>query len=277
MKLFRILVLLCCVAFFQASGESSRAGEQISVDDQLLDFETAAQAALTHQEDAVGKYADLVEQVNALMEESNEMLNLEKELVERTLALEVLIQQANAVQLQYMAWQLNETIEKEIQQRAPPEEESVGESVDLSNAVTLEELQEQMQPARLLEDSETKLEAWVESVMREEVTRYHTDAADHSSGKCVTPIEAAQLAQTSLMTYAHDGVSMVDHAHGAGIVHELTSDTYVPPADRNQLLGNAWWRKYIPEDWERVLPSDWEEWSARVPSFLSHSLVSSAC
>jgi hypothetical protein len=171
--------------------------------------------------------------------------------------------------------QLNSTIEKEFQERASTEESNI-QKVDLSNAVTLEQLDQQTQPTRIMQESETQLEAWIQEVIADEIANHYAQLSEMcSSGKCVTPVEAAQLVQASLTTFAYDGVRMVDHAQGGTIVYELTSETYEPPADDpSQQLGNVWWRKYIPEDWERVLPPQWEEWKAGVPTFLKHSFVS---
>jgi SUN domain-containing protein 1/2 len=157
-------------------------------------------------------------------------------------------------------------------------ENAGGEQVDTSNAVTLEQLEQQTQLIPMMKDSETQLEEWILQVMDEEIALYHAKVAEMcSSGKCVTPIEAAQLVQASLTTFAHDGVNMVDHAQGAKIVYELTSDTYIPPTDEShERLGSVWWRRYIPQDWERVLPSQWEEWKASIPSFLWHSFGQSS-
>lgn len=267
---FRLFVLLWCLPFIQ-SGTAGEDNSRGSITQQLNGLEAAAKAALASPTHGASKYAHLANQLRVLVEENKKLENLEKELVQRTLALEDVIRKANAVQLQYLAWQLNVTLEQELQNRAILEEESVDETTGPNNAVTLEQLEEQIQPARILAESETKLSEWIQNVISEEVANYHADAAARV-GKCVTPVEAAQLVQASLMTHAHDG--MVDHAQGAQIVHELTSDTYIPPAHPNQLLGNVWWRKYIPEDWERVLPSGWEDWSVGVPLFLAHSLVS---
>jgi SUN domain-containing protein 1/2 len=63
----------------------------------------------------------------------------------------------------------------------------------------------------------------------------------------------------------------VDHARGARVVHLLTSETYEPPSETT--WGDAWWRRYIPQDWESVLlPEGWEEWTATsLPSLVYHS------
>ena len=267
---FRLFLLLWCLAFIRsvAVGDDNARG---SISEQLHDLEAAAKAALTRPTHDAGKYTHLLNQLNVLVDENKKLENLEKELVQRTLALEDVIRQANAVQLQYLAWQLNATLEEELQNRAMLEEESVDETTGPNNAVTLEQLEEQIHPDRMLAESETTLSEWIQNVISEEIANYHVEEAARV-GKCVSPLEAAQLVQASLMTHAHDG--MVDHAKGAQIVHELTSDTYIPPTDPNQLLGNVWWRKYIPEDWERLLPSGWENWRVVVPSFLAHSLVS---
>jgi len=272
------LLLLWCLVLFQFSQTTAEIDASKEGVDQRLDgMEAAAEAALAERTAGATKYKDLLSQVNELMKETERLEQLENELVQRTLAVDDLVRKANAVQLKYLTTQVNLTIEEELKERAAIEELSHKEEIDVSNTVTLEQLEQQTQPTEMMEESESQLQAYILRVMKDEITAHHAEVAEScSSGKCVTPVEAAQLVQTSLTTFAHDGVSMVDHAQGAQIVHELTSSTYTPPADDpNQLLGNMWWRKYVPEDWERILPSQWEEWKAGVPSFLKHSFVRS--
>lgn len=272
------LILLLCLLLVQLGHTTADTdASKDSIDQRLDGMEAAAEAALAERTAGATKYKELISQVNELMEENKRLESLEKQLVQRTLAVDDLVRKANAVQLKYLASQLNLTIEKELQKRASIEKENHYEEVDLSNTVTLEQLEQQTQPSHMLEESEKQLEAWILQVIQDEIANYHVKAAEMcSSRKCVTPLEAAQLVQASLTTYANDGVNKLDHAQGAQIVHELTSETYNPPADDpKQLLGNVWWRKFIPDDWERVFPSQWEEWKAGVPSFLRHTFVSS--
>lgn len=248
--------------------------------DVVLDrMEAAAEAALAERTTGATKYKELVRHLNELIEENKRLEELEKDLVRRTFAVDDLVRQANAVQLKYLASQMNLTIKKELEERESIRNKvnDQKEEIDVSNAVTLDQLEEQTLPTLIMDESEKQLEAWILNVIEDEIAAYHAEAAEMcSSGKCVTPVEAAQLVQASLSTFANDGVNMVDHAKGATIVYELTSETYVPPNnDPEQQLGNVWWRKYIPQDWERVLPSKWEEWKIAVPSFLKHSFVSS--
>ena len=276
------LLLLWCLVFVHLtqSNAENKCGSVTteSVDHRLDGMEAAAEAALAERTASATKYKELVSEINELIQEAKRMQEVEQELVRRTYAVENLVKRANAIQLKYLASELNLTIEQELEERRKLNRENAGgEQVDTSNAVTLQQLEQQTQLIPMMEDSETQLEDWILQVMEEEISLHHAKVAEMcSSGKCVTPIEAAQLVQASLTTFANDGVNMVDHAQGAKIVYELTSDTYIPPTDESdERLGTIWWRRYIPQDWERVLPSQWEGWKASIPSFLRHSFVSS--
>jgi hypothetical protein len=268
----RLFVLLLCLTFIQY-GTANEDNSRGNIYQELRGLEAAAEAALACRTQGANKYAKLVDDIHELVEESEKLDNLEKKLVQRTAALEAVIRQANAVQLQYLAWQFNVTLEEELQNRAKLEEKHVDETTGPNNAVTLEQLEEQIQPTQILSESETMLKEWIHNVIREEVETFHAETATMAKKCAVTPVDAAQLVQSALTTHMHDG--MVDHAQEGQIVHELTSETYVPPAKPNQRLGNVWWRKFIPQDWERVLPSGWEDWKVGVPLFVAHSLVSS--
>jgi hypothetical protein len=269
---FRLFVLLFCLTFIQY-GTANEDNSGWSISHQLSGLEAAAEAALVSRTQSANKYAKLVDELHELVEESMKLDSLEKKLIQRTAALEAVIQQANAVQLQYLSWQLNVTLEEELQNRAKLEEEHVDETTGPNNAVTLEQLEEQIQPTQILAESEIVLSEWIQNVIREEVESFHAETATTTKKCAVTPVDAAQLVQSALTTHMHDGT--VDHAQEAQIVHEFTSETYIPPSKPNQRLGNVWWRKYIPQDWERVLPSGWEDWRVGVPLFVAHSLVSS--
>ena len=271
------LILLWCLAFTQIGQSTADIdASKSSVDKRLDGMEAAAEAALAGRTAGATKYKELVAQVNELMMDIKHQERLEKELIKRTLAVDDLVRKANTVQLKYLALQLNATIEKELQERVSIEQESHYAEVDVSHTVTLEELEQETQPTRMMQESEAQLEGWVKDVIADEVAKYHAEAAEMcSSGRCVSPVEAAQLVQASLTTFAYDGIRMVDHAQGGSIVYELTSNTFDPSVDDpNRKLGNVWWRKYIPQDWERVLPSQWEEWKAGIPSVVMHSFVS---
>lgn len=274
---FLLLLCILCIQPLYTVAEIPNDVTQEKVDEMLDGMEAAAEAALAERTAGATKYKELVSQLNELMEENKRLEEMEKDLVRRTFAVDDLVRKANAVQLKYVAWQMNLTIEKELAERAAVKEVNQKEPVDVSNALTLEELEQQSQQVQMMDQSEKQLEEWILQVIQDEIASYHAECKGMcSTGKCVTPVEAANLVQESLTTFASDdGVSMVDHARGAKIVHELTSDTYNPPAsDPNQLLGNVWWRRYIPQDWERVLPSQWEEWKSGLPSFIKHSFVS---
>lgn len=107
------LLLLWCFVFVQLEqtvAEIDVSSE--SVDHRLDGMEAAAEAALAERTAGATKYKELVSQVHELMQESKRLEEQEQELVRRTYAVEDLVRKANAVQLKYLASQLNLTIQK---------------------------------------------------------------------------------------------------------------------------------------------------------------------
>jgi hypothetical protein len=235
----------------------------------LLDM---AESTLNLHAQHAAVFEQFASQLAALQERSSRLDGLEAELRERTLRVDTLIQQVNTLQLEQLRERLNATVQKEIEavanaeKEASTEEVDPSDDVDTSQFVSLQQLESALNPESLLQESEEMLNELNYKVVQEEVANYRQS---HASGSCTTPLEAAQIIQSTFL----QADEQIDHARGASIVHEMTSSTYQPPPKQEQLLGNVWWRKYIPEDWERLLPSGWEGWNVGIPSSLYHSLV----
>ena len=228
---------------------------------------------------------DLSTQIQSLLAEVTVLIEKEEELLLRTIQVDDKIKQANAIQLDYLARLLSETVQEELQIRKDSDEGALPVQVeDLTHAIQLVELDHVLNPDRAISLPDTEIENWLLRVVKEEVETYQrvqleaTTAIEKTKKsklllkKCVSPLEAAHLVHTAVMDFENDFVGMLDHAKMATIVHELTSDTFTPPPRPNELLGQVWWRKYIPVDWERVLPSGWEGWNVAVPSTIQHFL-----
>jgi Sad1 / UNC-like C-terminal len=80
-------------------------------------------------------------------------------------------------------------------------------------------------------------------------------------GTCLSVKQTAVEVHDALMRYARDGIGQLDRA--GYIVHQYTSPTYAATNDdaTRSTLGNAWWRRYIPQDWEGLLPVGWQSWT----------------
>ena len=253
---------------------------------ELLQLHTVTEETLESRDrDVEALVTDLTTQIQALLAEATVLIEKEEELLQRTIQVDDKIKEANAIQLDYLAQLLTETVQKELQARNESDEGALSVQVeDLTDAIPLVELNHLLNPDRVISLPDTEIENWLLGVVKEEVEIYQSDrletiaAAEKTQKskflhkKCVSPLETAHLVHTAVMNFENDFVGMLDHAKMATIVHELTSDTFTPPPRPNELLGQVWWRKYIPVDWERVLPSGWEEWNVAVPSAIQHVL-----
>jgi hypothetical protein len=202
----------------------------------------------------------------------NETAALEKafgELDAQTKEIELLVRDVNARQLKVIVNKLEEIREKEGKRRNR-------EDVINGEGVTLSELKELFKPETILAESEAKVEAFVLGILEEEMVALKKEwvaaNAPDAPENCVTPEQALNVVQEALLNHTRDVIGIVDHADGATILHEFTSETYTPPPEPSQLLGGVWWRKYIPEDWELMLPEGWENWSVGLPQSLFHTM-----
>lgn len=140
------------------------------------------------------------------------------------------------------------------------------------DVISLDDLEEELDPDYLIEQSREQLDEIVETILSEEIERLSQQPAG-SSSNCVSSDVAAKEMDDALTRFQLDQIGMKDHAGAGGwIVHSMTSDTYVPPPMEHQRLGSSWLRSFLPDDLEYFLPSGWEDWDTRVPTSLAHSL-----
>jgi hypothetical protein len=214
-------------------------------------------------------------ELETLMMEARQLDELHEDLVTKTKALEPLIRHVNAVQIQGLIGHLDETLQREIERR---ERKTASENqidfIDLSDKITKAELERRLNAKEILNETQEHLETWVMGLATDIIEQRRREmVVPQNVVQCVKPSEAVHVVQASLVDYLQDGTGKVDHAEGASIVYELTSNTYIPPPDGKDLLGNVWWRRYIPSDWEKLLPEGWKQWNARLPAYIYHSLV----
>jgi hypothetical protein len=184
---------------------------------------------------------------------------------------DAMIRSANARQLDYLVKKLNDTLLKEMKLRT----NSRTNLVEGPATVSTDSLIKKFDAKQIMAESEEELQEWVMDIIQEELYDYVEEQINESGEDCATPVDVVHKVQSALTKYSQDGIGITDHAQGARVVYEMTSDSYSPPPDRSELLGNVWWRKYIPEDWERILPEGWQAWNVGIPSYVYHSLVRS--
>jgi hypothetical protein len=166
------------------------------------------------------------------------------------------------------------------------EAEEQEEAVEEPQFVPMSNLKRRFETRKVLDPSEEVLREWMQELMDEELVAYKSRILDDGDDEeieeeeeeeevdCLSVSDVVQKVQSAIAEYSQDDIGLVDHAQGSEIVHSMTSLTYEAPADFSDLLGNVWWRKYIPEDWEGLLPEGWEQWNVAIPSMFYHSFVS---
>lgn len=239
----------------------------------------------------------LMEEVNMLMDSKNRLEEYQANVERKQHEVDTMVRLANARQLDYFLAQINEAIAKELKLRIArdtvlqhqealqhqevedDDKEMDDDGDDLVDTVSNAVLKS-FETDKIMEDSERELQEWILGIVREELDAYQEslksgEQGSTSSGECATVSDIVHDAQSALTRFSQDGIGMIDHAQGASVVYEneMTSLSYMPPSETSELLGNVWWRKYIPEDWERLLPAGWEEWDVAIPSYIYHSLV----
>ena len=211
----------------------------------------------THMDLAVAGFADNLQSFQ------NDTTNLVNEL-------ERLVRLTNVRQLQQLSERLNDALQFELERRAGTKQEK-----QQQKPVTESYLDSSFDPVMLFAKSEAVLEKWVRDIMEQEIESLVSSAAETGSAvsvdeesnsntsdeSCVSPATAAQEVQSVLLHYSHDGIGRLDHALGGVIVHEMTSPTFVPPAQAHEKLG--YWRRFIPDDIEEMLPTGWK--NVRIP------------
>jgi hypothetical protein len=227
----------------------------------------------------------LSEQVKELMERSQSLEAARAELEERQHQVDQLVRAANVQQVEDLMSRLSTVVEKElalrlsIQQMAGVDPEAEGEAgvQTTIDTISIRDLKHKFETKLVMEESEQEIKAWVDKLLEEELAAYKKnvlkESSDGTNGECTSVVDAVKDVQAALTRYSQDGIGLIDHAQGAEIVHSMTSPTYTPPPELSELLGNVWWRKYIPQDWELLLPHGWEKWSVSIPPYIYHSLV----
>jgi hypothetical protein len=227
----------------------------------------------------------LIEQVNVLIDSKNRLEEYQAVVEQKQHEVDTMVRLANARQLDYFIAQINETIAKEIRLRSARDlalqhEEDDDEDDVEDHVATVSEnaVMKSFATEKIMEDSEREIREWILGIVKEEIDVYQeslrsVEQGGTNSGECATVSDVVHDVQSALTRFSQDGIGMIDHAQGASVVYEMTSPSYTPPSETSELLGNVWWRKYIPEDWERLLPAGWEEWDVAIPSYIYHSLV----
>jgi hypothetical protein len=271
--------LMCGTTLAQGTSVVTEAAAQALLRE-TQEFLVGGHAALEDDSQLSGAMEDIQREIESLHAVQQDLERKERE-IDRLVAL------ANAKQVEGLIARLSETLSKEMALRSLTGQS--GEGMATADVVTAEyvdrqELQEQLGAQRFLAASEFVISDWVRQILKAELKEYKTSMLElannsavssrSSTGEgCAAVTDVVQDIQVALTKFSQDVIGLVDHAQGAEIVHTMTSPTYVPPPTENELLGNVWWSKFIPEDWERLLPEGWEDWDIRIPSFFFHSLV----
>jgi hypothetical protein len=220
---------------------------------------------------------EVYSKVETLLSKDQELETMQASLKAKQQTVENLVRQANAKQLEVLAARLNDRLEKEVKLRTSIKEqaEDLEEATITIDTVSISDVKRRLEVSRIMEQSEKKIQAWMLEVMKDEVEKYKNELLVNkgASSECRSVMDVVQDIHMALTKFSQDGIGLIDHAQGGEIVHTLTSATYSPQPDPSELLGNAWWRKYIPEDWEKLLPAGWEEWNTEIPPYIYHTLV----
>ena len=272
----RITWLLCTIVALAASPVSAMKAElqtvQLETEQMLKDHSFGIQDLQT----GVGSVLlDLDGQRTSLLAK-------EQDLIRRTVSLQEMVQQVNDLQLTSLAKQLNETIHTELQSRVVADDDAQAQQEQQQQQLlSIDDMKESLKADDILEDTEEVLQNWIVTVVEQEVSDVRIAAATATAEKikkkpsttpststttCLTPSDGAQLVQESIVEHR---ATPKNHLEYATVVHEFTTDTYQAPPSSSDLMGNIWWRRYIPADWERLfLPDGWQEWNVGLaPAF----------
>ena len=220
-----------------------------------------------------------LEHVSSLVEQAERLKSLSAAVEEHSQAVDELIRLANSRQLEHLIDRLNRTLEQELKLRASDKQhEDLAADGASYETVPLNVLKRTFEIKNILEESENELRQWVIEIIQEELAAYERTAlskgvVSETNSDCATPADVVQTVQSALMKFSQDGIGIADHAQGGSIVHDLTSQSFVPVPTQTDLVGNVWWSKYIPEDWERALPPGWQDWNSAIPSYIYHFFV----
>lgn len=225
--------------------------------------------------------AGLLAKVNKLVERGQKLEKLHAQVEKKQQSVDRLVRLANVRQLENLLKRLNQTYEKESLLRSAQSTQNSGEQVvmaeeaDDTKTIPISSLTQRFDIQEIMGESEAELKTWVIQIIEDELKDYKESLLRgiEDQQKCPSASDIAQNVQHALNEFSQDDIGLVDHAQGGDIVYSMTSSTYVPPPDPSNLLGNVWWRKFIPEDWEELLPEGWENWSVSIPPFIYHTLV----
>jgi len=231
------------------------------------------------------------ERVEEYIREVDNLRLLHEQLMNQEKEVERLVTLTNAKLVDDLATRLTATLEKEILLRSAIDSCKVDVVPVVEKEVAYvnrDDLRRQFDLISILTESDRQLSEWIHSIVLDEIANYKNglvkSAADsiptieveeipEQTGDCLGVTDVVKEVQVELTKFSQDGIGLIDHAQGAQVVHSMTSPTYEPPVSEEEMMGNVWWRRYIPEDWEQLLPTGWERWSVRLPSYIYHSLV----
>ena len=248
-------------------------------EDDILNLQSLAEDSLRGHSHSVATLESMISRLEEVVKKSGELRDRHQRLLLRSKGLGELVNIVNGIQVEALAKQLNETLEKELESRLQAVqvvEEASSEEAAV-DGVPMDALREMLGPDTILEKSNVELEKWALLAIEEEMRNLPQLLKQQSSAvpeSCVSATEAAHLVLESLMSHGSDLIGRLDHMKGGKVVHELTSEAFEPKPTEREKIGKNPWRRYIPEDWERLLPDGWEEWSTTIPSVLYEATVS---
>jgi hypothetical protein len=262
--------------------------------DRLLAVQDDTDHVLHQQTGDISRVTSSVEAImNELLQEQEAVASLESQLKAREVVLRELVAQLNARQLQHVYKLLEDTVRLELQSRSNSlTDDNDDAAVVVENPIASEELDTAIDADELLDDTEAALQNWMVQVVKDEVLERQVRIAQavattkppsttrpkKTSELCLTPSDGAVLLEEGFIAPAPQKENGVNLLEKATVVHDLTSESYVPPPlPESDLLGNVWWRRYIPQDWERLLPAGWETWNVATPSAHYRPMVRAVC
>jgi hypothetical protein len=281
-KMKRFLQWMAVVIGIISVEASTRLSDLNSLQDEL-------EHLIGHQTQGINHLNNLEQRADELDTKRLGLSQFEESLTTRTKDLERKIQHLHSKQLQLLARNLNQVIKLELLSR---ESEDVIPSYSANSTISTSSMENLLQGLIVIEEAKLELRQWIQTVVEAKIQKARVAKAEAQLDrlkakklskiqkmakkeklKCLTPSEGAQLVQQTLVEHRSSGPP--NHLATATVIHEYTSDTYSPPPASDDLLGNVWWRKFIPEDWEKkLLPEGWEKWNVALPSAFSRFVVS---
>jgi SUN domain-containing protein 1/2 len=247
----------------------------------LVSSLASAEETLNRYRESSAAAVDQMQQFQLQMEAERRRLLQYETRRNKTIEALDLVHSVNVRQIQLLIEGLQDVRVRE-QARREREDANKQHRVDDSYA-SQREVQQKLQPARILASSEKDLEAWIAGFVEEQVAAVSEELFQnegHVNAQCVPLGQAVAQVQTALSRFSQDGIGLFDHAseeNGATIVHQFTSSTYRPAVAKLPLGTSPWRNRFLPEDWEGWLPDGWERWevpaqlSRLIPDYLYHS------